>query len=91
MSEFVEWIAAQAETRDVAPPEQSPKPKSYIRSAGRATARGNAKEELPAHNFPARPAATQGMKLPGVPEHDWNRDPDIWLYRKKTWVCFGVT
>jgi hypothetical protein len=89
MSEFVEWIAAQADGRDaaknIASTEQSPTPKSYIQSAGPAMASGTAGEELPAHNFPARPAATQGMKLPGVPGHDWNRDPDIWLYRKKTW------
>lgn len=88
MSEFVEWIAGQAETRDaaedVAPTEQSPKPKSYLRSEGPARASENAGEELPAHNFPALPAATQVTKLPWVPEHDWNRDPDIWLYRKKT-------
>jgi DNA-directed RNA polymerase specialized sigma24 family protein len=47
-------------------------------------------QELPAHNFPAPPRAASGAALQSVTEpsseRDWDRDdPDIWLYRKKTW------
>jgi len=34
--------------------------------------------------FPTQPAVTVGATSRGRSEHDWDRDPDIWLYRKKT-------
>jgi hypothetical protein len=39
-------------------------------------------QNLPAHNFPTEMA--NGAKLRIAMEHDWQGDPDIWLYRKKT-------
>jgi hypothetical protein len=84
MSEFVPWIAAQAdeEAKDV-PAGRTPK--GTIQSTQPADlAHGKAGEGLPLHNFPARPGTTHGGQLPGGLEHDWDRDPDIWLYRKKT-------
>jgi DNA-directed RNA polymerase specialized sigma24 family protein len=38
-------------------------------------------EDLPAHNFEKQ--SGQG-EVQCDPERDWNRDPDLWLYRKKT-------
>jgi hypothetical protein len=87
MSEFVPWIAAQAdeEAKDVPTMEPGLTPKGTIQSTQPAhLAHGKAGEELPLHNFPARPGATQGGHLPEEAGHDWDRDPDIWLYRKKT-------
>jgi hypothetical protein len=84
LSEFVEWIGAQADAgdaaKDAAAIELPVTPESYQRSVGKSVERKTASSGLPAHNFPSRPAVVKAK----VPEHDWDRDPDIWIYRKKT-------
>ena len=85
MSEFVEWIAAEAE--EGGPGKNIPRVE-HIRANKQATspslARGRECNKLPAHNFPTQRTVTDGGTTRGRSEHDWDRDPDIWLYRKKT-------
>jgi len=85
MSEFVEWIAAEAE--EGGPAKNIPRVED-VRANKQATspslARGRECNKLPAHNFPTQPVVTDGGTSRGQSEHDWDRDPDIWLYRKKT-------
>jgi DNA-directed RNA polymerase specialized sigma24 family protein len=84
LSEFVEWIGAQADERDamkdVAAIEPPVTPARYKRPASKSVDQKTAWPEMPAHNFPLRPAVVRAK----APEHDWDRDPDIWIYRKKT-------
>jgi hypothetical protein len=84
MSEFMEWIGAQADgenvAKDAATIERPTVPQSYNRSISHPLGKESAWCKLPAHNFPSRPRAVKGK----VSEHDWDRDPDIWIYRKKT-------
>ena len=86
MSEFVEWIAAEADEGDAAksvlPIKGAIRPESYKALDSPAIARKKAWDELPAHDFPGRPAT--GAELRRVPACDWDCDPDIFLYRKKT-------
>jgi DNA-directed RNA polymerase specialized sigma24 family protein len=90
MSGFVDWIGAQADERDPqdalnlhvpSTPADEPAPESLPGSASW--------QELPTHSFPARPVP-DGAQVRSAPEQDWDRslecDPDIWLYRKKTWA-----
>jgi DNA-directed RNA polymerase specialized sigma24 family protein len=39
-------------------------------------------QELPAHNFPEQAGIMNEART--AAQRDWERDPDIWLYRKKT-------
>lgn len=39
-------------------------------------------KDLPAHNLPAPTAIASGAELEA--RADWDRDPDLWLYRRKT-------
>jgi DNA-directed RNA polymerase specialized sigma24 family protein len=84
LSEFVEWIGAQADAgdaaKDAAAIELPVTPESYQRSVGKSVERKTASSRLPTHNFASRPVVVKAQ----VPEHDWDRDPDIWIYRKKT-------
>lgn len=86
MSEFVEWIAAEADEGDAAksvlPIKGAIRAESYKAFDSPAIATKKAWDELPAHDFPGRPAT--GAELRRAPECDWDRDPDIFLYRKKT-------
>jgi len=85
MSEFVEWIAAEAE--EGGPGKNIPRVE-HIRANKQATSpsltRGSEWNKLPAHNFPTQRTITDGGTSRGRSKHDWDRDPDIWLYRKKT-------
>jgi hypothetical protein len=76
MSEFVQWIAAAADERDPVTPKAD--------TGRQPLARGSEWNNLPAHNFRAQPAASDRAELRRALENDWDRDPDIWLYRKKT-------
>jgi hypothetical protein len=97
MSDFVEWIAAEADGQD--PAENAEAMRQLLKatadqkSPGEISPRAASGQELPAHNFPARPpeldaACAAGSPTGSVPYHnaeeDWDRDPDLWLYRKKT-------
>ena len=80
----MEWIGAQADAgnaaKDATAIELPVTPESYQRSVGKSVERKTTSSGLPTHNFPSRPAVVKAK----VPEHDWDRDPDIWIYRKKT-------
>jgi hypothetical protein len=84
MSSFEERIGAQADAENVAKDagtiERPIAPQSCKRSNSHPLGKESAWCKLPAHNFPSRPGAVKGKAL----EHDWDRDPDIWIYRKKT-------
>ncbi len=88
MTEFIHWIEAQAGEPETAigattvaelispqqgqlsPPESSP--------------RGSSWPDLPIDTFTARTAAADIEDLELREEEDWDRDPDLWLYRRKT-------
>jgi len=85
MSGFVDWIGAQA---DDSPGTRGPvKPEADEQSLGESS--GNASwQSLRAHNLSAQPALNEAPldDTPGEAwEQGWDIDPDIWLYRKKTW------
>ena len=90
MSGYVDWIAAVA---DDAPCPEPLKPGEDERSLGKPSVADTSWQCLPAHNFPAQPKSI-GAPLGATPnqgreeswEAEWDRDPDIWLYRKKTWT-----
>ncbi|MGB8113107.1 MAG: hypothetical protein WCF22_05015 [Candidatus Sulfotelmatobacter sp.] len=45
------------------------------------------RQPLPAHTFPSRRDTEQGAEAADTElyaSEDWDRDPDLWLYRKKT-------
>jgi len=84
MSGFVDWIGAQA---DDVPSTPEVKWQTDKQSLSESLPADASWQSLPAHNFPAQ------QKLNGAPLGDvageewaWNCDPDIWLYRKKTWA-----
>jgi hypothetical protein len=90
MRGIVDWIGAQADEPDAGANAFK------VRDLGNASSQepGGRKlteiaaEMLPEHNFPRRPIADESH-LDIAPGQGWDRsldcDPDIWLYRKKTW------
>lgn len=88
MSGFVDWIGAQADGGD---PEgnalkarQPVAPEADKPSLSEFSPRGGSWQKVPAHNFPARSPELDGAQMESVPDQDWDRDPDLFLYRKKT-------
>jgi hypothetical protein len=80
MNGFVEWIGAQADERDPAEDALSvPVAQADERSSGNSPAEGDSWRELPAHNFPAQPVFDEAQQ-----EDPLDRNPDLWLYRKRT-------
>src|ERR1700684_2228748 len=76
MSDVVKWIVAKANGdpgKDIAA--------MLIRANNEGTAEGTW-PKLGAHSFP--PTIGAGMEFEIAAQHDWQSDPDIWLYRKKT-------
>ena len=91
MRGYVDWIGAEADGDDPANAFNAGQPAAEPAEepAGREPfAQTDPVETLPVHNFPARPVLDDGMG--GIPDEDWDRsldrDPDIWLYRKKTFA-----
>jgi DNA-directed RNA polymerase specialized sigma24 family protein len=41
-------------------------------------------EALPVHDFPKRSQDSDQAKIPRAANSYWDRDPDLWMYRKKT-------
>ena len=84
MSGFVEWIGAQADGGD--PVEnaltlrQPDKPQANTLPLNKASTPGGSWQELPAHNFPARPALSEAQ----LEDDPLDRNPDLWLYRDRT-------
>src|ERR1700684_1104951 len=76
MSDVVKWIVAKANGdpgKDIAA--------MLIRANNEGTAEGTW-PKLGAHSFP--PTIGAGVEFEIAAHHDWQSDPDIWLYRKNT-------
>jgi DNA-directed RNA polymerase specialized sigma24 family protein len=91
MSGYVDWIGAQADEPDPGDVLTSRRP---FAPADERTLDGSSRadaswQKLPIHNFPGQPQQNEAL-LEDTPaeawEKDWDGDPDIWLYRKKTWT-----
>jgi hypothetical protein len=74
MSNFVEWIGAGAE----GDPKKSIAP-VVVRSTGESVTKV---AWLTAHSFPVHTGDEARVGIDA--EHNWQVDPDIWLYRQKT-------
>src|SRR5579871_805552 len=84
MSSYVAWIGAQADESRLADgflKKQPARPVEKERNAQSGTAEPGPLQNLPAHNFPARPAAPP---QPAWGEDPLDRNPDLWLYRERT-------
>ena len=82
MSGYVEWIGAQADEPDPGDALNSrPFAQADERSPGESSPEHASWQELPAHNFPARPAAPDEAQMQDDP---LDRNPDLWMYRKRT-------
>jgi len=79
MSGYVEWIAAVAEESDA---ENALKMAELAEeeAAGEESPESVSWQNLPAHNFKARPPTFNG----DLAETALDRNPDIWMYRKRT-------
>ena len=92
MSGFVDWIGAQA---DEDPVKNDPAIRPSVKAPSEDQSRSEPSPEsasweiLPEHSFPAR-VVPDRSQFGTVAGQDWDRsldcDPDIWLYRKKTWA-----
>jgi hypothetical protein len=82
MSGFVDWIGAQADEPDPKDVLNSQKPFSNgdERSLDESSPAAPW-QDLPAHNFPAQVDAPNGDQLE---EDPLDRNPDLWMYRKRT-------
>jgi DNA-directed RNA polymerase specialized sigma24 family protein len=88
MRGIVDWMGAQADEGD-------PGTNAFGNELdeGPSQTQGEQTVEVstfPAHNFPGRPVAGAAGLAEDVADAGWDRsldaDPDIWLYRKKTWT-----
>ncbi|MGB7599802.1 MAG: hypothetical protein WBM24_05825 [Candidatus Sulfotelmatobacter sp.] len=76
MSDVVKWIAAKADGdpgKDVA---------AMLMRANKGGPTGGTWPKLGAHSF--APTIGGVVEIEIAAQHDWQSDPDIWLYRKKT-------
>jgi len=82
MSGFVEWIAAEADQRDGEDPLKSAQPLTPAdeRSLCESSPGDAQRQELPGHSFPVRSGFPDEAQLDDPPD----RNPDLWLYRKRT-------
>lgn len=83
MSGYVDWIGAQADDAPIGPEPVRPE---ADRTLGESSQVDASWQKLPRHNFPAQPQQNDAVRKDEAWEKDWDRDPDIWLYRKKTWA-----
>ena len=91
MSGFVAWNAAHTEGRDpeetalsdselVLPPmDEAPGQDSEVVGPTKAFL-----ETLPVHDFPKQKQDFDQAKIRRAANSYWDRDPDLWMYRKKT-------
>ncbi len=86
MSEFAEWIAAEDGQNPAAgaPIVRQSVEDSLSEDCSKPVGGGESWQELVVHNFPARLPSVDGSRIERSPDRAWDRDPDIWLYRKKT-------
>jgi len=93
MSGLVDWIGAEA---DDSAPEDALAPGSPLapedqQAPGERSPGGAVCEELPAHNFPGELNVPDDARLeearpedPRLEDDPLDRNPDLWLYRKRT-------
>jgi DNA-directed RNA polymerase specialized sigma24 family protein len=88
MSESVEWVEARTDEPAptigatampvlVTPPPGRP-------SLGQSCATSGSCQKQTIHSFPARMVVANVDELEWEEEEDWDRHPDLWLYRRKT-------
>jgi len=77
VSGFVEWMEGDADKPDLAE-DALPRKQG---SVGEASAEWRG---LPAHNFSVRAAICEDAQVECALQSDWDRDPDLWMYRRKT-------
>ncbi|MFZ0774590.1 MAG: hypothetical protein WCA49_09145 [Candidatus Sulfotelmatobacter sp.] len=82
MSDFVQWIAAQAEANDALQGILGKPLRAQVeeRRSGKFSSTSSSWQDLPTHNFPAQKADFDE----GRPETALDRNPDLWLYRERT-------
>jgi len=82
MSGFVEWIAAEADQPDRDGPLKSSPALTPVdeRSLCESSPGDAQRQELPGHSFPVRSGFPDEAQLDDPPD----RNPDLWLYRKRT-------
>ena len=84
MSGFVEWIGAMADEGPHWPEPVKPEvdePSRCEKSQCEILGAEVSWPSLPAHSFPARPAAPNEAQMQDDP---LDRNPDLWMYRKRT-------
>jgi hypothetical protein len=79
MRGFVEWMAAEAEGEQPGGPKMDESPLSES-SLSESSSKSASWEILPAHNFPAQPLPDEER----MEDDPLDRNPDLWLYRKRT-------
>jgi DNA-directed RNA polymerase specialized sigma24 family protein len=88
MTEFIHLIEAQPDEPDSAIGATSIaeliSPQQGQLSPQESSSRGSSWQDLPIDTFMARTVAADIEDLELGEEEDWDRDPDLWLYRRKT-------
>ena len=79
MRGFVEWMAAEAEGEQPGGPKMDESSLSES-SLSESSPKSASWEMLPAHNFPAQTLPDEE----GMEDDPLDRNPDLWLYRKRT-------
>jgi len=79
MRGFVEWMAAEAEGEQSGGPKMDESSLSES-SLSESSPKSASWEMLPAHNFPAQPLPDEER----MEDDPLDRNPDLWLYRKRT-------
>jgi hypothetical protein len=79
MSEYVQWITAEADDRAKAIVSAALRPEGKRRVA-RESSKGDSREDPPVDNVPTETDGHDEREL----ETAQDRNPDIWLYRKRT-------
>jgi hypothetical protein len=90
MSGYVAWIAAHAEggnsesgfsDHELIPP---PTKESLEKEPGTGGPAGAFLEGLPVHDFAKQKESSDEVKMRRAANSYWDRDQDLWMYRKKT-------
>jgi|HubBroStandDraft_6_1064221.scaffolds.fasta_scaffold320561_2 DNA-directed RNA polymerase specialized sigma24 family protein len=90
MSGFVAWIAADAGGRDSDSAFSEHKLVSPLTDESSAEGSGIGEPtrtflgSLPVHDFPKQKQSSDEVKIRRAANSYWDRDPDLWMYRKKT-------
>jgi hypothetical protein len=82
MSGFVDWIGAAADEGDPGAPSEGEVIETEAETPlpSEPSAESPSSQELAVHNFPAGP----GLEEARLQEEPSDRNPDLWMYRKRT-------